>query len=386
MTAPPIRLLSVTKSTGGLAEYNRRLVTRLNGERFRPEVVCLSDRNTIYAAELQALGIPAVAMAMARYTIDPLSDLGLAVRLLQYVRRRRYDVLVGHGSKAGFLVRLVGRLAGVPAVYALATMAFLPRIQGRKARLYAQLERVGALMGGHIVTITGDARDQLVRRRVAPARQITVIRTGIDLSEFGDPPDRTAACASLGLDPERPVIGWAARLSLQKAPGDYVQVAAQVLAARPDAQVFMAGEGELKPAVQAQIDALGLREQIVIRPWQTDVPTLLAALDVYVQTSHWEGLPQAVLEAMAMRCTVVATAVDGTREAIVDGESGLLLPAGDVTGMAAAISALLGDEPRRRQLGAAARRRIESAFTSERMISEWEDLLRKAAGQAAGRS
>ncbi|MCZ7545302.1 MAG: glycosyltransferase [Anaerolineae bacterium] len=202
-----VRVLSVTKSTGGLAHYNTRLCARLDPATFDVHVVCLSEDNAAYAAALAAQGIAATPMAMDRYRINPASDFRLAWRLLQHVRQARYDVIVGHGAKAGFLVRLVGRLTGAPAIYTLHSTPFLERVQGRKAALYRPLERFAARLGGHIVTITHAMRDELVRCRIVAPDRVTVIHTGIVLSDFDAPPPHAAACAALGLDPARPVVG-----------------------------------------------------------------------------------------------------------------------------------------------------------------------------------
>ncbi|MBI5961165.1 MAG: glycosyltransferase family 4 protein [Chloroflexi bacterium] len=375
MSEKKIRLLSVTKSTGGLAQYNRRLCTRLDPQRFEVEVICLSENNTVYAAELNALGIHAIPMDMDRYRLNPAQDLKMAWRLWRHIRQNPYDILLGHGSKAGFLVRLLGRLARIPAVYRLASMSFVTQTQGRKALFYAQIERLGALLGGQIVTVADATRHELVRRRIAPARQTSVIHTGIDLLEFGPPLDRTLACNALGLDPAYPVVGWAARLAPQKAPLDYVRAAALVVEQLPAAQFFLAGEGALETDVRALIETLGLGKKIILAPWQKNMPAMLSAFDVYVQTAHWEGLPQAVLEAMAMRRAVVVTSVDGTPEIVRHDMDGLLVEPGDVVGLASHIISLLGDESRRATLGTAARTRIEAQFTVERMVAQWEQLL-----------
>jgi L-malate glycosyltransferase len=375
-----IRVLSVTKSTGGLAQYNLRLCTHLDPERFEISSVCLSEDNAAYAEELRAHGIAAVTMDMERYNINLVYDIRLAGQLYHYLRRHRCDVVIGHGTKAGFLVRLVGRLAGTPAVYRLASMAFVPRIQGRSAHVYRQLERLAAGWHGHVVTVAAATRDELLRQRIAPAEAVTVIHTGIDLTRFSRTRSREDACRALGLDPARPVIGWAGRLVTQKAPQDFLRAAQHIVAEVPEAQIYMAGDGPLADAVQRLIVDLDLAGHVIRAPWQTDVPAMLSAFDVYTLSSLWEGLPQSLLEALAMGCASVATAVDGSVEVIRNGIDGFLVPVGDDALMAERGIQLLKDTALREEIRLAARQRIVDHFTVEQMIAEWESLLLRIAG------
>lgn len=376
-----VRVLSVTKSTGGLAQYNLRLCTHLDPARFEVSTVCLSEGNAAYAEQLRAQGITAVTMDMERYSISVASDVRLAGQLYRYLRHNRVDVVIGHGTKAGFLVRLVGRLAGVPAVYRLASMAFVPRIQGRSAYLYREFERLAAAWHGHIVTVAEATRDELIRQRIARAEAVTVIHTGIDLKRFSRTRSREDACRALGLDPARPVVGWAGRLVAQKAPQDFLRAAQRIAAAVPDVQIYMAGDGPLADEVQRMIVDLSLEKTITRAPWQTDVPAMLAAFDVYALSSLWEGLPQSLLEAMALECASVATAVDGSAEVIREGVDGFLVPAGDDAQMAERVIRLLQDPALRERIRRAARQRIEEHFAAERMVAQWEALLTRIAGQ-----
>lgn len=379
MATKRLRVLSVTKSTGGLAFYNRDLCKRLDRDKFDMHVLCLSENNEKYAAEMRELGVTAYTMEMNRYAIDVFGDLRLARQLIKLVREGNFDVVIGHGSKAGFLVRLAERLTGVPAIYALATMSFVPRIHGKKAYVYRIIEKFGSLLGGHIATVAYSNKDQLLKYGIAPADRVTVIQNCIDLDRFNGAGDPMKAKEALNLDPNRPVVGWAARFMPQKAPLDFIRAAAKVVASVPDVQIFMAGEGEFAPEVDAFIKEHKLRNNVTRAAWQADVVQMLKAFDIYVSSSHWEGLPLSVLEAMAMGCATVATAVDGTKEVIEHGKTGYLVEAGAVDDMAHHIIDLLNDSNTRRQIAAAGQQHIRSHFGIQKMINEWEALLTKIA-------
>lgn len=386
---PRISVLALTKSTGGLSFYNRLLLSGLDPERFESHTLCLSEGGEAYAADLAALGLGAEAIPMARYEIDPTDDFRVFRRTLDIVRRRRPDVIVCHGSKPGIIGRAAGRFAGVPAVYCQASLPFESRVQGRKAPLYWGLEFAARPLGGNLVALTAGARDATVRRKLWAASRIDVIHTGVDAAEFRPAEDRDAAVARLGLDPARPVVGWIARFERQKAPLDFVEAVARIAGAHPEAQFVMAGEGSLKEQAAARAAALGLGDRIGFLPWQQDPAATLRGFDIFALSSHWEGLPIALLEAMATGCAPVSTNVDGCPEVVEDGVSGLLAPAGAPGELGRAIARLLANPAKRRAIGAAARQRVERAFTMPQMIRSWEQLLarlarRRAAPAASG--
>lgn len=374
-----IRVLSVTKSTGGLASYNYELCKRLDRDKFELEVLCLSENNEAYAARMRNLGVTAHTLGMNRYAIDPMGDFRLLRQLVRLIRERRYDVVIGHGSKAGFLVRIAERLTGVPAVYALATLSFVPRIHGRKAYIYRLLERVGSMLGGHIATVAYANREQLIKYNIIPADRITVIHNCIDVEHFNGAGDAVEGKQFLGLDPNRPVVGWAARFMKQKAPLDFVRALPPLIAAVPDVQIFIAGEGELVDEVDALIKEYQIEGQVRRVGWQSDVLKMLKGFDVYVLSSHWEGLPLSVLESMAMGTATVATAVDGTPEVIEHGKTGYLVEPGNHAQLAALIADLLHHPEKRQQIASAGQQHIRQNFHLPKMIAEWDDLLSRLA-------
>jgi glycosyltransferase involved in cell wall biosynthesis len=132
-------------------------------------------------------------------------------------------------------------------------------------------------------------------------------------------------------------------LKPQKAPVDFVEVAARVLAGVPTAHFVIAGDGELRSAVERRVEELGLAGRLHLLGWRRDIPEIMAALDVAVLTSLWEGLPRVVPEAIAAGRPVVATAVDGTAEILRDGDNAFVAAPGDREALARGVLRLLGD-------------------------------------------
>jgi glycosyltransferase involved in cell wall biosynthesis len=212
-----------------------------------------------------------------------------------------------------------------------------------------------------------------------------VIRSGIAIDAYRCRPEaRAAARAALGVPPGAPLVGMIACLKPQKAPEDFVAVAARVRAALPEARFFLAGDGERRQAVEAAARAAGLDGAFQLLGWRRDVPELLAALDVLVLTSRWEGLPRVLPQAMAAGRPVVATNVNGAPEAVRDGVTGYLVPPGDIAGLADRVIALLRDPATREAMGRAARAAVHE-FDATEMVRRQEALYgRLVADKAAG--
>ena len=382
----PLSILALTKSTGGLSFYNHRLLEGLAARGFSSTTICLSDEGDAYAGRLRASGLDAEVMPMERYAIDPGGDLRLLRHVVRRVRALRPDVILMHGSKPGFLGRLAGRITGTPAVYRQASAPFLWRIQGARAPLYWGLERTARLFGGEMVALSEGARQATLRWGVMPRDRITLIRTGIDTAAFAPRGRRDATLRELGLDPDRPVVGWLGRMEPQKAPLDFVAAVSGIAARHPDAQFVMGGTGRLEGAAREAVARAGLTDRLHLLGWQSDMARILEAFDVFVLSSLWEGLPIALLEAMAAGCVPVSTTVDGCVDVVRDGVDGRLVAPGDPAALGAAISDVLSDPAGLDAMAAAARDRVCREFDRERMLAEWSRLLtRLAARRPAGR-
>jgi glycosyltransferase involved in cell wall biosynthesis len=372
----PLKVLEVTKSTGGVGSYIRWLANGIDRERYQLTVACLSEGGPELAADLNRIpGVRAFSVAMNRYKLDPRSDLGVLFSLGQLLRRERFDLIHAHTSKPGYLARLAALGTGIPVIYRPACFAFHDQASAFRKRYSVVLERLAARhMTARIMAVCNDERELGLRNGVGTPEQIVTIHTGIDPRPFGQAVDRAALRAALGVPADVPLVGVVGRLSAQKAPLDFVRAAARVHAAMPVAHYVWVGDGELEPQARALVAELGLDTVFHFAGLRRDVPALLQAFDIFTLPSHWEGFSLSVLEAMAAGLPIVATRVTGTAEAIAHGESGLLVPMGDDSAMAAAIFSLLADPERARGFGQAGRRRIDELFTRERMIRRISEL------------
>jgi glycosyltransferase involved in cell wall biosynthesis len=226
-------------------------------------------------------------------------------------------------------------------------------------------------------------KDKIGRAFDLPKEKIQVIHNGIPIDPFLVQDDRSIRKSLLN-DGTCPVILTTARLVEHKGLEDLLQAAVQV----PGAMFLVAGDGPLRSLLETQAKALGVDERVVFLGYREDLNQLLLACDFFVMPSHNEGLPLSILEAMAAGKAVVATHAGGIGEAVIDGETGWLVPVADPDRLAASIRSLLADPKLARRFGRAGRERVLRAFHVDVMVkkytSTYESLLRsKGVGSGA---
>lgn len=296
------------------------------------------------------------------------------IALARMVREQHYDIVHVHGQEAGLLARVAARLAGTQAIIYTPQTIDIRRVQWHW--LYAVFERALAHITDAIVSVSESDRRRLIQWGIPP-RKVVTIPNGIDLARFGGPVDIGALRRALGLAVNRPLMMQVGRLSVQKDPLTFVEGAAQVARECPEAQFVLLGDGPLRGAVVTRIGELGLGASVHLVGWREDAFRLTAAADVVTLTSRWEGMPYALLEAMAWSRPVVATSVNGCPEIVVDGVTGFLSPPGDAEGWAKCVIDLLRDSSKATLMGQRGRRRVEERFAMDKVIAHIEKLYRQ---------
>jgi glycosyltransferase involved in cell wall biosynthesis len=261
-------------------------------------------------------------------------------------------------------------LAQVPAV--VATVHLYPEFRIDRSN-YLQ-ERLLASRVGRYIAVSEDIAKRLTGRLGWPRGKIEVIRNGVSLERLQRPVDPKLRGRLLG-EIERPVVLTVARLDPQKGLDVLLAAAAKVA----NACFVLAGQGPEQSRLEARASELGVADRVLFLGQRSDVPDLLAASDVFVLPSLYEGSSLAVLEAMAAGKAIVSTAIGGTDELVVDGASGMLVPPGDSGALAAAIREVLEDKNLRDRLARAARERATAHFSAAaataRVTGVYEALL-----------
>jgi glycosyltransferase involved in cell wall biosynthesis len=178
----------------------------------------------------------------------------------------------------------------------------------------------------------------------------------------------------LGLSAEEPVVGFVGRLTAVKDPILFLEAARLVYQQMPNVRFCIVGDGELRASVERQVEALGLTRCVHVVGWKQDMPAVYAGLDVLALSSRNEGTPVTAIEALAAGVPVVGTRVGGMADVVRDGETGLLVPAGDARALAAGIADLIRLPERARRLAEAGRDDVLCRYSRERLIADMESL------------
>jgi len=312
--------------------------------------------------------------------IRPLTD-AAAVRCLRgIVKELRPAIVHTHSSKAGIVGRLAARRERVPIViHSVHGFGFTPLQPAPLRALLIALERRAARWTDHFITVSRANLTDGARLRVLDPKRTTVIRSGIHLQHYREAEGGAALRARLEVPEGGILVTQVGNFKPQKAPLDFIRMAARVVAEAPMTRFLMVGDGPLRARSEELAHELGIAREIRFSGWLDDVAAVWAATDVAVLASHHEGLPRVLVEALAAGVPVVATAVDGIVEVVRDGENGYLVARGDVAAMSQRVIGLVRDPALRHRLGEAPRQLAE--FDIDAMVRRQEELYLWLLGQ-----
>jgi glycosyltransferase involved in cell wall biosynthesis len=317
-------------------------------------VIQRTPGETPLAASVRGAGLPCVVFR-ERFRLDPRP----AVRLARYLRRAEIDVLETHGYKANVLGGIVATLLRVPWI------AFLhgETHEGGKVRMYFALERMAARRAPRVVVVSRAMRELAIRWAI-PAERIRVIHNACF---------EAADAAADGRSVSAPVIGIVGRLSREKGVDVALRAHARVVMTQPGARMIIAGVGPEEAKLAALASTLGVAGSVEWLGYEADIKSVFSRLMLLVLPSRSEGLPNVVLESMAYGVPVVATAVGGVPEAVIDGDTGVLVAPEDDVSIAAAVVNLLQDADRRRRLAEHARQAVAQRFSAAGRVRKLKD-------------
>ena len=298
-------------------------------------------------------------------------DLPILLALIRYVRHHQINLIHTHLLASDVMGRLVGQITGVPVVSTIHN----GRVDlEREPRHRQWMERWSArLWSRRLIVVSALLRDEIVDWFGLPRRRVVVIPNAANTSRFQPQP---------GFDPQpikQELLGGdyrmvanVARLVPQKAQQFLIEAAAQLADTHPDVRYVLVGGGPLGDEMLALADRLGIAGRIIVTGIRSDVPAILAASDVFVLSSLWEGMPISLLEAMTAGCPAVATDVGGVGQLLQQGVTGLLVPPADAAALAAAIRECLDNPSAAQRRASAAARQIAQHYTLTAMVRKWE--------------
>jgi glycosyltransferase involved in cell wall biosynthesis len=378
MKTQPISVLYFTSSLvrGGAEEHMLTLLRGLDRARFRLHLVC----PPVLAEKLHP-DLPTDVELLPLFLRKP-RQLATAIRFGHILRERRVDVLHSHLFYSSLFASPIGWVCRVPVILETPHLSERWRRGWFKSRFVVD-RFAGRFVDYYIAVSEANAR-YLAEEKGLPRKKIIVIRNGCDLGRF-DPSHRPPAGlkASLGFQADDPVLVVAARLEPQKGHRVLLQALQGVLREFPQTRLVCLGEGCLRDELESQMCSLGLKDSVRFLGYQSSVVDWLVLSDFTVLPSRWEGLPLTALESLAAGRPVVATAVDGTPEVVIDGKTGLTVPPNDSERLAGAICRLLREPGLRERMGEAGRKWVREHFNEERQVRLTQELYLRAWQQRA---
>lgn len=333
------------------------LLDLLHGFCDRHELALATGEHGFLTEEAARIGVRVHVLPDLVQPLRPHRDAKALTSAYRLIRRTKPDLVHCHTSKAGIIGRTAARMARVPAVFTAHTWSFAEGTSPLWKFVGTPSERLAARWAETIIAVSESNRSLALRRRVAPSGKIVTVHNGV-VDTF----HRARPGAHLV-----PRIVMVARFVAQKNQAQLIEAVAGLDC--PFHLTFV-GDGPARPAAEDLVRSLGLQDRVEFAGVRTDTDRILSESSIFVLATNWEGFPITILEAMRAGLPVVATDVDGVREAVIDGETGHLYPKGATGTLRSTLRALLADPATRIRLGQAGRKRYEAEFTRSAMLSK----------------
>jgi glycosyltransferase involved in cell wall biosynthesis len=359
---------------GGAQEVALETACGLDPQRF--DVTLFAGPGGALDAEAQRrLGSRFIPVPSLVHPIHPLKDLAALAWLTLRFWRDGYHVVHTHSSKAGLLGRVAAFLARVPrVVHTVHGWSFNDFQRSLSFKAFVWLERLLAPLSDVLAVVAFSLRDKGLLQRIGKPHQYALLRAGVDLGAWQQAKRSRRALLALRPKLKPKVVGVIANMKDQKAPLDFVRIAARVCRGHKDVDFVYVGDGPLRPEAQALARSLGVEKRVHLLGWQREPRNLAAGFDVFLLPSLFEGLPCVYPQALSLGLPVVASQVDGASEIVREGVNGYLCQPRDIEAFASRVSALLEDAKLRKTMSAAAKRSAGPDFGIEAMVKRTEAI------------
>jgi glycosyltransferase involved in cell wall biosynthesis len=369
----PIKILFVITSSGiGGAEKVLYHTTRLlDPERYVASICSLKEKGQVARdAEITGIEVHCLAMADGERAYGWISSITALFRLTTYIMKVRPTIVHSFLFRANIISRIAAFLARVPLSISSV------RVMGGEKDYYHTIERVTSGMVDHYITVSDSVKEYLIHKANILPEKITTIYNGVTLNGLM-PEGKESTPLNFGIKPHDSVVLSVGRLHQQKGHDYLIRAIAIVKREVPTVKVLIVGEGEEENDLKNLVKSLDLSEEVIFAGLCREIGKILNFTNLFVLPSLWEGMPNAVLEAMAAAKPVVATRVGGVPELVVDGKTGLLVAPQDSDALAHAIVELLRNNERARRMGNAGRKRVREHFSLTAMIAKTDRLYQE---------
>jgi len=359
----------VTSLEVGGAQHNMLLgLPNLDPTRYKHILISIMDRMQM-KQQFQQAGIEVHSLGLRKKT-----DIAAALRLRSLLKTIRPDILHTYLIHGNVLGRIAGRLAGVPTIIGseltIGQAGRIGRLATKLTNPLTDAVEVNSETGGKSI-----AADLGV-----PESKIEVVLPGLDLEAFGGTDQRSLVRTELGIEDSEHLVLFVGRLRAVKGVEYGIRAFAKAFARHSHLKLALAGEGDQRSYLESLSEELGIRDNVKFLGPRKDLAQVLSACDSVIMPSLTEGFPRVAIEAMASSKPVIATHVGGVPEAIINNQSGILVPSKDIEAMAEAITSVATNSELATRLGLAARKRTEQRFAASSYVARLDEMYTRLAG------
>lgn len=388
-TFPPVRILHViTRLVRGGADENTLYTVRgLDKRRYVVDLAVGDGSELDHFGEISDVNVHVVKELVR--DPHPWKDLVALLKLAVLIRRGRYQIVHTHTAKAGFLGRLAAAVVGAPIIiHTVHGVTFHAHMPPPMRWFYLTLERVAARFTNQFVAVGEDVKNIYVRSGVGEAHEYETIYSGMPLRDYLEAgrmtvEERALLRRELGFGPEHRVVVMAARLEERKGHRYLFESVVRLRTTHPELRVLVVGDGKFRPELEAMCRSLSIADVVTFLGHRLDLARMLAASDVSVLTSLWEGLPRVLVQSAAAGRPILTFDVEGAWEIVRDGRNGFVVPSRDVDKFTARLDTLLTEQVQAEAFGRAGREQVGSRWTVETMLERLDDLYQRWASREA---
>lgn len=364
-----MKIMHVVQAPGGVERYLQMFFDNSKKNCFENIMICSND----YIKELYEARVAAFENVSMVREISLVDDFLAIIKVRKYIKKYKPDIIYCHSSKAGAIGRIARIGCKSKMIYNAHGWAFNMRCSKWKKKLYVFIERLLACITDKIICISDYEKESALRYGICNERKLKVIYNGIDTSCSFKNRDAAKGIADIPLNAF--VIGMVGRISDQKAPDLFVEVAAMVKKTVDNAFFIIVGDGENRTDVEESIKKFGLEDRFLITGWVKNPQDYIVRFDIATLFSRWEGFGLVLCEYMVAQKPIIATNVDAIPNLITNGQTGILIKKDDANAAYERIIELYNDKQLRKRLAEEGYKNVVEKFTIDRVISEHCNLF-----------
>ena len=360
-------------------------IKRLNKKRYIVDFACAPGGPLI--EKIRETGAEFIPVNYFVHSINIFKDFFALCELVGIIRKRHYDIVHTHNTKAGFIGRLAAKISGVPVIiHTIHGFAFHKYESFWRKWLFIYLERIAAVFSDKLITVSTPLKEWGLSLGIGKDSQYCIIPDGIEVSEFIENEDNTRLLKTkLGIKEDELVVGMVAKMWYGKGHDVLLRAMPLVIKEVPNTRFLLVGDGYLREGLLKTCSEKGLLQHVIFLGFREDIPLITSTFDLGVLPSLFEGLGRVILESMALGKPVVASGVGGIPEIVKDGSNGLLVPPLDHVALGRAIIKILKDRDLRVRMGQEAKETLGERFTAEKMVKDIEETYESIYAVRKGR-